>query len=903
MDNQVHNQIVSFIWGIADDCLRDVYVRGKYRDVILPMTVIRRLDALLEDSKEAVLNMKKKLDAAGIDNQWPALCNVAGQAFCNASPFRLRDLTSRAKKQTLKTDFEAYLDGFSPNVQEILEKFKFRNQIDTMIEADILGAVIEKFISSDINLSPNPVYKDKEKTILKHPGLDNHGMGTIFEELIRKFNEENNEEAGEHWTPRDVVELMADLIFMPIADQIKDATYSCYDGACGTGGMLTVAQDRLMTLAARRGKNVSIHLFGQEINPETYAICKADMLLKGDGDQAEHISYGSTLSLDGNATRQFDFMLSNPPYGKSWKTDAEKMGGKKEILDSRFNTYLDGGEQLTMIPRTSDGQLLFLLNNVSKMKKDTPLGSRIAEVHNGSSIFTGDAGSGESNARRYMIENDLVEAIIAVPENMFYNTGIGTFIWVLSNKKEDRRKGKIQLIDATAMKSALRKNMGKKNCEFTEEIRKEIVRIFLAMEESEVSIILNNEDFGYWNVTVERPLRLCVYPDRAIPADTFKKSDEYDSVIAAIEKAAKTAPLDDWTVFAKATKLKAAALKKVRPFITEKDPAAQPIEGEPDVDLRDTENIPFTYAGGVDAFIKNEVLTYAPDAWVDEKKTKIGYEIRFTRYFKPKIDEVNLMAIAQKISELQKYMSLDFFVNNPQPYDAYRNVDEIWIHELPMHWETVKIKRLFDERVEKGYPEEPLLAATQNMGVVPKNVYGQRTVEATKDLELLKLVRKGDFVISLRSFQGGIELAHYQGIISPAYTVMIPKGITTEYFKHLAKSKVFIELLKQCVTGIREGQNIDYTKLKGIRIPVPPIEEQIKIAAYLDSIDARIDARIKEISLLKKYKASISSDIVTGKIDVRGIEIPEYEFVDEDTDAEDGDGGEEEIEEQEGAEK
>lgn len=884
MDNQVHNQIVSFIWGIADDCLRDVYVRGKYRDVILPMTVIRRLDALLEDSKEAVLNMKKKLDAAGIDNQWPALCNVAGQAFCNASPFRLRDLTSRAKKQTLKTDFEAYLDGFSPNVQEILEKFKFRNQIDTMIEADILGAVIEKFISSDINLSPNPVYKDEEKTILKHPGLDNHGMGTIFEELIRKFNEENNEEAGEHWTPRDVVELMADLIFMPIADQIKDATYSCYDGACGTGGMLTVAQDRLMTLAARRGKNVSIHLFGQEINPETYAICKADMLLKGDGDQAEHISYGSTLSLDGNATRQFDFMLSNPPYGKSWKTDAEKLGGKKEILDSRFNTYLDGGEQLAMIPRTSDGQLLFLLNNVAKMKKDTPLGSRIAEVHNGSSIFTGDAGSGESNARRYMIENDLVEAIIAVPENMFYNTGIGTFIWVLSNKKEERRKGKIQLIDATAMKSALRKNMGKKNCEFTEEIRKEIVRIFLAMEESEVSMILNNEDFGYWNVTVERPLRLRVYPGRPIPADTFKKSDEYDSVMAAIEKAAKTAPLDDWTVFAKATKLKAAALKKVRPFITEKDPTAQPIEGEPDVDLRDTENIPFTYTGGIDAFMKNEVLTYAPDAWVDEKKTKIGYEIRFTRYFKPKIDEVNLMSIAQKISELQKYMSLDFFVNNPQPYDAYRNVDEIWIHELPMHWETIKIKRLFDERVEKGYPEEPLLAATQNMGVVPKNVYGQRTVEATKDLELLKLVRKGDFVISLRSFQGGIELAHYQGIISPAYTVMIPKGITTEYFKHLAKSKVFIELLKQCVTGIREGQNIDYTKLKGIRIPVPPIEEQIKIAAYLDSIDARIDARIKEISLLKKYKASISSDIVTGKIDVRSIEIPEYEFVDEDID-------------------
>lgn len=653
MDNQVHNQIVSFIWGIADDCLRDIYVRGKYRDVILPMTVIRRLDALLEDTKPAVLEMKEKLDAAGIDNQWPALCNAAGQAFCNASPFLLKDLTSRAKKQTLKADFEAYLDGFSPNVKEILEKFKFRNQIDTMIEADILGAVIEKFVSSDINLSPNPIYKDEEKTILKHPGLDNHGMGTIFEELIRRFNEENNEEAGEHWTPRDVVELMADLIFMPIADQIKDATYSCYDGACGTGGMLTVAQERLQTLATRRGKNVSIHLFGQEINPETYAICKADMLLKGDGEQADHISYGSTLSLDGNATRQFDFMLSNPPYGKSWKTDADKMGGKKEILDTRFNAYLEGGEQLTMLPRTSDGQLLFLLNNVSKMKTDTPLGSRIAEVHNGSSIFTGDAGSGESNARRYMIENDLVEAIIAVPENMFYNTGIGTFIWVLSNKKEERRKGKIQLIDATAMKSALRKNMGKKNCEFTSDIRKEIVRIFLDMEESDVSMVFNNDEFAYWNVTVERPLRLRIYPDRTIPADLFKKADEYETVTSAIAKAAETAPLDNWTAFAKATKLKAAVLKKVRPFITEKDPIAKPIDSEPDVDLRDTENIPFTYEGGIDAFIQNEVLTYAPDAWVDEKKTQIGYEISFTKYFYKPVELRKLSDILQNLKELE----------------------------------------------------------------------------------------------------------------------------------------------------------------------------------------------------------------------------------------------------------
>lgn len=660
MDNQEYNSIVSFIWGIADDCLRDVYVRGKYRDVILPMTVIRRLDAMLEGTKKTVLTMKKQLDAAHIDNQWPALCNAAGQAFCNASPFLLKDLTSRGKKQTLEADFKAYLDGFSPNVQEILDKFKFRDQIRTMVDADILGAVIEKFTSSDINLSPKPVYKDEEKKIVKLPGLDNHGMGTIFEELIRRFNEENNEEAGEHWTPRDVVELMADLAFYPVEDQIKDATYSCYDGACGTGGMLTVAQARLLKLAAKQSKKVSIHLFGQEINPETYAICKADMLLKGDGEEAEHIAYGSTLSLDGNPSRQFDFMLSNPPYGKSWKTDADKLGGKNEILDTRFNTYLPGGDLLKMIPRTSDGQLLFLLNNVSKMKTDTELGSRIIEVHNGSSLFTGDAGSGESNARRYLMESDLVEAIIALPDNMFYNTGIGTYIWVLSNKKEARRKGKIQLIDATQMKSPLRKNMGNKNCEFTPDIRKEIIRIFLDMEESDVSKIFDNSEFGYWNVTVDRPLRLRVFPEREIPEKDekgkvlFKKHTELLDVRHAVQEAAKTAPFDDWDAFAKATKLKKTQLKKIRPYITEADPEAKEVAGEADPELRDTENIPFQYEGGIHTFIEKEVLPYAPDAYVDEDKTKIGYEISFTKYFYKPVKLRDMKDILASLAELEK---------------------------------------------------------------------------------------------------------------------------------------------------------------------------------------------------------------------------------------------------------
>ena len=306
MDNQTYNAIVSFIWGIADDCLRDVYVRGKYRDVILPMTIIRRLDAVLEETKDDVLNMKKFLDEEKIMNQTDALCGAAKQSFCNASPFRLKDLTSRANQQKLKADFTAYLDGFSQNIQEILAKFKFHVQIDTMVDADILGAVIEKFVSPTINLSPYPVLDDVGGVRL--PALDNHMMGVIFEELIRRFNEENNEEAGEHFTPRDVVELMADLIFQPIADKILDSTYSCYDGASGTGGMLTVSQDRLLNLAKRNGKTVSLHMYGQEINPETYAIARADMLLKGEG--AENIAFGSTLSDDKFSNRQFDFMLS-----------------------------------------------------------------------------------------------------------------------------------------------------------------------------------------------------------------------------------------------------------------------------------------------------------------------------------------------------------------------------------------------------------------------------------------------------------------------------------------------------------------------------------------------------------------------------------------------------------------
>jgi len=618
------NWIANFIWGIADDVLRDLYVRGKYRDVILPMTVLRRLDAVLEPTKQAVLDMKASLDKAKITNQDQALRQAAGQAFYNTSKFTLRDLKARASQQQLKADFEAYLDGFSPNVQDILENFEFRNQIPRLSKADALGTLIEKFLSPDINLSPNPVSNGNGSA--NHPALDNHGMGTVFEELIRRFNEENNEEAGEHWTPRDAVKLMAKLIFLPVANAIESGTYLLYDGACGTGGMLTVAEETLQQLAQDHGKHVATHLYGQEINAETYAICKADLLLKGEGDAADNIIGGpehSTLSSDAFPSREFDFMLSNPPYGKSWKGDLERMGGKDCIKDSRFVIEHASDAEYSLITRSSDGQMLFLANMLSKMKRGTKLGSRIAEVHNGSSLFTGDAGQGESNIRRWIIENDWLEAIVALPLNMFYNTGIATYIWVLTNRKPAHRKGRVQLIDATQWFKPLRKNLGKKNCELADQDITRICDTFLAFEETEQSKVFPNAAFGYWKVTVERPLRLKgidaerSYSPKEIKAlkETNERADDAPPVIRKIHR--RGTPADP--------------LRGLFQVTVGGRPAV--VEFEPDPDLRDTEQVPLLEDGGIGAFLAREVLPHAPDAWYVADSTKIGYEISFTRHF------------------------------------------------------------------------------------------------------------------------------------------------------------------------------------------------------------------------------------------------------------------------------
>jgi len=678
MSNGDLGWITNFIWGIADDVLRDLYVRGKYRDVILPMTVLRRLEAILEPTKKAVIGMKASLDAKKIVNQEVALRQASGQAFYNTSPFTLRDLKGRASQQALKADFEAYLDGFSKNVQDILDSFEFRNQIPRLSKADALGTLIEKFLDPSINLSPNPV-KDGAGSV-KHLGLDNHAMGTIFEELVRRFNEENNEEAGEHWTPRDAVKLMAKLVILPIAEKIESGTYLLYDGACGTGGMLTVAEETLHQVAKEHGKKVATHLYGQEINAETYAIAKADFLLKGEGEAADNLVGGpehSTLSADAFPTREFDFMLSNPPYGKSWKSDLERMGGKNGINDPRFLISHGDDNEFSLITRSSDGQMLFLANMLSKMKHKTKLGSRIAEVHNGSALFTGDAGQGESNIRRWIIENDWLEAIVALPLNMFYNTGIATYIWVLSNRKPEHRKGKVQLIDATAWFKPLRKNLGKKNCELSEDDIARISDVFLKFKEAEESKIFPNAAFGYWKVTIERPLRLKIELDDHVRS-AFKVvcAEAGEEPLAnLIEKVAGKlgpGPHIDYNVFIRevegladkaGVKLTTKRLNLLKSSLAKRDEVASPvikkthkpgkvspdplhgrvgatddgksciIEYEPDSELRDSEQVPLLEPGGVDAFVRREVLPHVPDVWIDQESIKIGYEISFTRYF------------------------------------------------------------------------------------------------------------------------------------------------------------------------------------------------------------------------------------------------------------------------------
>ena len=600
MDNtQQFNKLVSFMWNIANDVLVDVFEQVDYKKVILPMMVLRRIDVLLEPTKEAVLKTAEDLKKQKITNQEPVLTAITKYPFVNTSKFTMKTLTAETNPARLKMNFLEYLDGYSKDVQDIVKKFELLPTIDKLSESNRLGSILEKFTDKSINLGILPVKDASGKETL--PGVDNHMMGTVFEELLRRFNEAYAvTSAGRHFTPRDMVQLLADLTIVPIADKLENTTYTIYDGACGTGGILSVSKEKILNMAADSGKKIKIHIFGQELMPDTYATCKADIMISGqiksfhyamNKQEKDYIAFGSTISQDGHIGESYDFCISNPPFGTAWKEDLKNWGiaDKKEITDSRFVL----SDDLNFIPDIGDPQMLFLANNISRMK-DTPLGTRIVEVHNGSSLFTGDAGSGSSNLRRYIIENDMLEAIVAMPEKDFYNTGIGTYIWIVTNRKEKRRKGKVQLIDATEIKTPLRKNLGEKNCETNAADRAKILKLLMDFKETEQSKIFDNSEFGYWSVPLMKP----VLDENGNPVKDKKGKVKY--------KAARN----------------------------------------------ETEQVPMNYPGGIEAFYENEVRPYTPDVIFGEPT--VGYELSFTKYFYKPVELRSLKDIKNDIMKLEK---------------------------------------------------------------------------------------------------------------------------------------------------------------------------------------------------------------------------------------------------------
>ncbi|HOV80495.1 MAG TPA: class I SAM-dependent DNA methyltransferase [Bacillota bacterium] len=667
------NEKASFIWSIAE-LLRDSFKRSKYQDVILPLTVLRRIDCVLQPAKEEVLKVYNRLKGK-LENLAPQLCRASGYAFYNTSPYDFERLLDDAPN--LAANLRAYINNFSDNMREVLEKFDFDNTITKLDDAGLLFLVLERF--KNIDLHPDRV--------------SNLEMGYIFEELIRKFNEALNENPGEHFTPREVIRLMVNLLLARDAEALSrnHIVRTVYDPCAGSGGMLTIAKERILEI----NPHADVHLFGQEVNPETFAVCKSDLYMKSpDGRDAENIKFGSTLSSDRHRDKSFDYLLTNPPFGKEWKMDQAAVEAEHERgYTGRFGAGL---------PRISDGQLLFLQHMLGRMKDPGQGGSRVAIVMNGSPLFTGDAGSGESEIRRWILENDWLEAIVSLPEQLFYNTGIATYVWILTNRKEDKRKHKVQLINATSFWAPMRKSLGDKRREISADQIEEITRIYQAFEEGEHSRIFDTADFGYRKITVERPLRLNfrASPERIARlreerafinlAVSKKKNREEKTAEEARGRVQQQAILDmlaampdtlfkdrpsfekqlDQAIKNSGLKLAATVRKAILSALSERDETAEICRDkdgnpEPDPELRDTENAPLKE--DIQAFFEREVKPHVPDAWIntairdhkDGQVGKVGYEINFNRYFyryqppRPLEEiEAEIRALEQEILEM-----------------------------------------------------------------------------------------------------------------------------------------------------------------------------------------------------------------------------------------------------------
>jgi type I restriction enzyme M protein len=669
-----HSQIVSFIWGVAD-LIRDTFKRGKYQDVILPLTVLRRLDCVLAPTKTKVLGIQAKYKDK-IENLDSQLRRASGFAFYNTSRYDFRKLLDDAPH--IAQNLRNYIAGFSQNMREVLEKFDFDNTISKLDDAGLLFQVMQRFADPQVNLHTDLI--------------DNFTMGTIFEELIRKFNEALNENPGEHFTPRDVIHLMVDLLLAGDEELLsrKGVVLSVYDPCCGSGGMLTIAKEHITVGERRDGELVrgpvnadaDIHLFGQEVNPETWAVSKSDLYMKSvDGRDAENIAFGSTLSKDRHNGRGFDYLIANPPYGKDWKRDEGAVRAEHERGA--------GGRFTAGLPRISDGQLLFLLHMLAHRKEPEQGGSRVAIIMSGSPLFTGDAGSGESEIRRWILENDLLEALIALPEQLFYNTPIATYVWVLTNRKASERRGKVQLIDATSFWTLMRKTLGAKRREIPFEKKQDILRLLRNFKDGETrrverggeerevvaSRIYPTSHFGFRKVTVERPLRLDFQatPERIARikeemafknlvisrkkgAAKIKEEEAGRAQQAAIFKFLQRLPdvryLDRGEFEAllaqeageAGLKLAAPIKRAILSVLSERNEKAEICRDkdghpEPDPELRDGESIPLS--DSVEDFFEREVRPHVAEAWIDTARRDaqdgkvgiVGYEINFNRYF------------------------------------------------------------------------------------------------------------------------------------------------------------------------------------------------------------------------------------------------------------------------------
>lgn len=838
METKQYNSLFSFIWNIANDVLVHAFEKGDYKKIILPFMVLRRIDVLLEPTKQQVLDKKAFCDKNGLTEYEPFLTKVTGYPFYNTSAFTMSTLKNEIDPQRLKMNVIEYFNGFSEDVQDIIDKFKLRQQVDNLTEVGRLGSLLEKFTDGNINLSVNPVMEETTDEngnavmVERLPGLDNHTMGTIFEELLRKFNEENNvTEAGEHFTPRDYVRLLADLAVVPIKDKLANNTYHIYDGACGTGGILTIAQEEIERIAKEQGKQVKTSIFGQELQADTYATCKADLMISGninkftyklDSGEHQYIAFGSTISQDGHAGEKFDFCISNPPFGTPWKEDLKNwgLGDKKEVIDPRFVHSSDASlttasEPISFIPDIGDCQMLFLANNVSRMK-DTPLGTRIVEVHNGSSLFTGNAGGGESNLRRYIIENDLLEAIIAMPEKDFYNTGISTYVWVVTNRKEERRRGYVQLIDASNISTPLRKNLGEKNCETTEENRRRILQLLMDFKETPESKIFRNEEFGYWQVPVLRP-----------------KRDKEGNIV----------------------------MKKGKVVMAK--------------NRNEVEQIPLLYPGGIAAFYENEVKPY--DVEVEFGEPVIGYELSFTKYFyKPvqlrSLDKImgDVIRLGTEIHELQKDIT-NAITRGLNPKVKFKPTNISWLPEIPEHWKMSKVSSHFRQRNEKVSDKKYSPLSVSKIGITPQL---DNVALSNAEGNSRKLVKVGDYAVNSRSDRkGSCGISNYEGSVSLITIVLEPFDIDGGYVHYLFRSSPWVEEFYRNGRGIvADLWTTNYQMMKGMYLPVPPIEEQHAIVSYITERVAKIDSLIeklnKEIECIKEYKQRLISDVVTGQIKV-----------------------------------